>query len=422
MNVKRHTLRRYALPALLLGMLICFFFLVRSGTLPPANERDFSLESVILPPQFAYGFNLDSFDIDRFELEPNQFLGDILADRGVGYSDIATLTEVARNVYSVRKLRAGSPCAIVRRKGTGLVECFVYEPSPYTYVRYHIFDEPCVDIVERDVEVCIESGYGVIESSLWLSMENLGHQYALISRMEDALAWSVDFHHLQRGDSYKLLYEQKYIDGAPVGIGNLLGVSFQPTGQDPVYSVYFESDNYNGFFDEQGRPMKRAFLKAPVRYSRISSRYSLRRYHPILKRYKGHFGTDYAADYGTPIMAVADGTVTHAAYTRGNGNYIKIRHDDVYETQYLHMSRFATHMRAGRHVRQGEVIGYVGSTGLATGPHVCFRFWKNGRQVDHLRENLPPPDPMPREQMPEYLQVRDQIIPELESIQVVSLP
>ena len=155
--------------------------------------------------------------------------------------------------------------------------------------------------------------------------------------------------------------------------------------------------------------MKKAFLKSPVEYARISSRFSLNRFHPILKRNKGHFGTDYAAPKGTPIRAVADGTITKASYTSGNGNFVKIKHDKVYETQYLHMCKFGPGIRPGVHVKQGQTIGYVGSTGLATGPHVCFRFWKNGRQVDPLREKMPPPQAMDPKTLPEYFKVRDQL-------------
>ena len=293
------------------------------------------------------------------------------------------------------------------------MECLVYEPDPYKYVRYHLGDSVGVDIVQRDVEECVEYSDGTITSSLWSSMEKTGHAQDLISAMEDALAWSVDFHHVQKDDEYRLVYEQKYIKGEPVGIGKLLGAYYR-SGDNEFYSIWFDAGNYSGFYDLEGRPMKRAFLKAPVKYSRISSRYSLNRYHPILKRYKGHFGTDYAAPYGTPIVAVADGTVEIAGYTSGNGNYVKLRHDAVYETQYLHMQKFATGMRAGVHVQQGQVIGYVGSTGLATGPHVCYRFWKNGKQVDPFRENLPKPEPMPSADIPAFEQTKAQIVPQLQ--------
>ena len=364
----------------------------------------------------AYGFDLDSFEIDYFTLEPNDFLGTILSDRGIPYEVIDEIARKADDVFSVRMLRPGKKCAFVRRKGTGHVDCFVYEPNRYEYVLYHLYDEPSVEIHRHNIQTCVEESTGVVDGSLWLTMERLGHPYELISRMEDALAWVVSFQHIQNGDEYKLIYERDYIDGEPIGVGKLIGASFE-TGGATSFSIYYESEKYRGFYDTEGRPMKRAFLKAPVRYSRISSRYNPRRFHPVLKRYKGHFGTDYAAPYNTPIMAVADGTITKAGYTSGNGNYVKMRHDATYETQYLHMTRFAKGIKPGVRVKQGDVIGYVGSTGLATGPHVCFRFWKNGRQVDHLRENLPPPEPMSEEELPEFFKVRDEVVPQLLALQ-----
>ena len=201
-----------------------------------------------------------------------------------------------------------------------------------------------------------------------------------------------------------MIFDEIYIDGEPKGVGQLHAAMYQ-TGVDTFLGVYFENDKYEGFYDEKGRPTKRAFLNAPIRAKyRISSVYNLRRFHPIDKRVKPHLGTDYAAAQGTPIRAVADGKVVIAGYTSGNGKYVKIRHDRTYQTQYLHMSGFAQGVKSGRHVKQGQTIGYVGMTGKATGPHVCFRFWKNGRQIDHRRENFPPLDPMPKEEMPTYLE------------------
>ena len=364
-----------------------------------------------------FGFNTDSFEIDEFTLAPNAFLGDLLSAQGVPYLVIDELARKAKGVFDVRSLRAGKTCAYVRKVGTGGIDCFVYEPSPYRFVRYHVHDTVRAELVERDVEVCVETSGGAIESSLWLAMEGIGHKQDLIARMEDALAWEVSFQHVQPGDQFKLIYEQKYIDNEAVGIGQLIGAYFETSGK-AHYAIYFESDNYDGFLDLEGRPMKRAFLRSPVKFSRISSRFSTRRFHPILKRYKGHFGTDYAAAYGTPIVAVAAGVVTKASYTKGNGNYVKIKHDGTYETQYLHMSKFAKGIKPGTHVKQNDVIGYVGATGLATGPHVCFRFWKNGRQVDHLRENLPPPEPMPDADMPRFMEVRDLIMPQIDMIDI----
>jgi len=251
-------------------------------------------------------------------------------------------------------------------------------------------------------------------------MVDNGLSYELTSKMEDALAWSVDFHYIQKDDRFKLIYERHYIEGKPVGVGEIKGAYYKNYDNE-YYAFYFENDKHSGFYDLEARPMKKAFLKSPVKYSRVSSGFNLRRFHPILKRRKAHLGTDYAAPRGTPIRAVADGVVVKRGRTRGNGNYIKVKHDKVYQTQYLHMNGFASGVNTGTHVKQGQTIGYVGSTGLATGPHVCFRFWKNGRQVNHLRENLPPPEPMPTEDIPKFNEVRDSFKVQLDQIEFKQL-
>jgi murein DD-endopeptidase MepM/ murein hydrolase activator NlpD len=241
-----------------------------------------------------------------------------------------------------------------------------------------------------------------------------GMSISLIDKMEDALAWSVDFYHAQKGDEYKLIYERKYINNKAVTVGQLLGAYY--LNDKAHYAIYWDTEHYAGYYDQFGNPTKKAFLKAPVKFSRISSRFSYNRFHPVLKRSRPHFGTDYAAAYGTPIHAVANGTVIARAYTKNNGYYVKIRHDNQYMTQYLHMQKFAKGIRKGSHVQQGQTIGYVGSTGLATGPHVCFRFTKNGRPIDHLRENFPPPEPLPQEQLEDYFVLRDSMVPIIDEI------
>ena len=230
-------------------------------------------------------------------------------------------------------------------------------------------------------------------------MMDQGLSFELAAKMEDALQWSIDFHHLQKEDQFKIVYDQNYIDGKKVGVGKVHAAYFKNANLNEYYAIFYNNGDESGFYDLEGKPMKRAFLKAPLKYSRISSYYNPNRFHPILKRRRPHYGTDYAAPYGTPIYAVGDGYVTKASYTKGNGRYVKIRHDDTYETQYLHMQGFAKGIKSGVHVRQGQVIGYVGSTGLATGPHVCFRFWKNGRQINHLKLTFPPSDPLPEKDM-----------------------
>jgi murein DD-endopeptidase MepM/ murein hydrolase activator NlpD len=215
--------------------------------------------------------------------------------------------------------------------------------------------------------------------------------YSLADKVEDALKYKFDLRKFEDGDEYKLIWEEEVVEGRSVGVKCLKAVAVKEKSEDkPVYAYYFDNGKEKGFYEKDGLPMRDGFLKSPVKYSNITSHYSMNRMHPILGYNRPHFGTDYAAPHGTPILAVADGVVLEAQYgSGGNGNYVKLKHMHPYESQYLHMSRFAKGVSRGTHVKQGEVIGYVGSTGLATGPHVCFRFWKHGSQVNHLKEKLP---------------------------------
>jgi len=371
-------------------------------------ERDQKSNASLETVDPVYGYHPDSFHADHRTVQPNQFLADILLQENLSYSEIHNLVQRTDSIFDPRDIRSGKPYCFLYTDSCERPELMIYELSPYSYLEY---DLHCLDIsrIDKPITTKIRKTGGRIDGSLWLSLDELGAPTSLISKMEDALAWSVDFYYIQPQDSFFLLYEEQWSENEFLGTGKLLGAYFQ-SGNQEYYSIWYESKKYHGFFDKQGRPMKKAFLKSPVSYSRISSRYNPRRFHPIQKRVKPHLGTDYAAPRGTPIRAVADGIVTKASYTRGNGNYVKIRHDKTYQTQYLHMTRYARGIAPGVKVRQGQTIGYVGSTGLATGPHVCFRFWKNGRQVDHLRENLPPPEPMASEELPLYYEKRDEIL------------
>lgn len=353
-------------------------------------------------------WDLAMFNLEKLMIRPNDVLSTLLGNRGVEYVKIDQLARAAASVFPVKSIRAGKELTLISDLEDSTVHAVIYEPDPYRQILFHLHDSIHVEVREKDVEVQVETASGVINQSLWISMEEQALPFELISLMEQALGWSVDFYHIQQGDSYKLVYERKYVEGEPLGVGRLLGASFT-SGITEHHAILFHTGDFEGYFDLEGRPMKKAFLRAPVEYSRISSRFSQSRFHPVLKRYKGHYGTDYAAPCGTPIRAVADGRVSHAEFKGGNGNYVKIRHDKVYETQYLHMSKFAQGIRPGVMVKQGETIGYVGMTGLATGCHVCFRFWKNGKQVDHLQEKMPPPQVMDFKQLPAYFKVRNQI-------------
>ena len=366
-------------------------------------------------PNLKYGFVLDTFEVTEEIIKPNQFLSEILIKHKIDYNTIDQLAKKSKDIFDVTQLRANKPYTILNRDTSTAADYFIYEPNVFRYVVYNLKDPSDIQVVERPIEMEVKTASGIVETSLWNTMVDNGLSYELTSRMEDALAWSVDFYHIQKGDKFKLIYEQQYIDGEVVGVGEVYAAYYHTSGND-YYAIYFENEKHNGFFDLEGRSMKKAFLKSPVKYSRISSRFNPRRFHPVLKRVRPHLGTDYAAPKGTPILSVADGVVVAKGYGKGNGRYVKIKHDKSIQTQYLHMSKYAKGVNKGTQVKQGQTIGYVGSTGLATGPHVCFRFWKNGRQVNHLKQNLPPPDPMPAEDLPRYYEVRDEYQRQLDAI------
>ena len=245
----------------------------------------------------------------------------------------------------------------------------IYQSSPYLDVIFNLYPSLDISIHTKKVSSKIRESAGVIKTNLWEAVLDNDMHYSLIEHMEQALKWAVDFYHIQPGDRFKVVYEEKLADGRFVEIEDLHAIYFQ-TQTKEYYAFLAKSNKEPGFFDEYGRTMKRSFLKSPVKYGRISSHYNPTRIHPVLGTKRPHLGTDYAAPLGAPIFAVADGTVTAAAFTKNNGNYIKIKHDATYQTQYLHLSSFAKDIRSGRRIQQGQVIGYVGQTGLATGPHV----------------------------------------------------
>jgi len=370
----------------------------------------------ITVPNIRYGFALDTFQVEKDTIRNGDFLGTILAKRGISYQDIQTLVNNADSIFKVNQLRVNKPFLVLSdSEEEEKADYFIYEPNVY---EYYVFDLNNLSArkEKRPIETRSTTIAGVINSSLWSAMAENNASPDLFAKMEDALQWSVDFYRVQQGDEFKLVYDQNYIDGKKVGAG-LVHAAMYKTERRTHHAIYFDSnDEMEGYYDLEGRPLNKGFLKSPVKSSRISSRFNMRRFHPILKRVKPHLGTDYAAPYGTPILAVGSGTVVRKGYTKGNGNFVKIKHDDTYETQYLHMQKFASGVNLGTFVTQGEVIGYVGSTGLATGPHVCFRFWKKGKQVNHLGLSFPPPEPLSEEVLPLFYKNRDVFMDQLEEL------
>ncbi len=370
------------------------------------------------PTESRWDFPSDQLRVEERLLKRGDALGVILQQKGFTPQEIAAVVESARAVFGIQSLRIGKSLHFLhRQKGRDARPMYmVYEPSPYEYVVFHLHDQPCVEVVKRPVTVETCTSVGEIKSNFWQALMESGLNDHLADAMIDVLSASVDFYRQKVGDRFKVLYERDVVEGQPVGSGKILAAVYERDGK-PYYAFRFQrEDGKIEYYDYDGRPARKAFLKAPVKYSRISSRFSMNRLHPILGYNRPHFGTDYAAPHGTPIIAVGDGIVTEATQRGGNGKYVRIRHDKVYETQYLHMSGFAPGIRPGARVVQGQTIGYVGSTGLATGPHVCFRFWKNNQQVDHLRLNLPQPEPISGPLLEAFKAERDRLLERLGAI------
>ncbi len=361
-------------------------------------------------PTIQYGFVMESYEAKEAKVENNLTLGKLLSDSGVPFPAIQRLVDNCKGVFNVNsEFRVDKSYMLLSDKKSKEPLHLIFQPNVYEYVVFNLKNDFKVERIEKPIEIRNKEVQGVINSTLWETLVTQGISFEAAAKMEDALQWNVDFSHTQKGDQFKMIYDQKYIEGEEVGVGQVHAAYYNREGKES-YAIWFDDGEHKGFYDLEGRAITSNFLKSPVKYTRISSRYNKRRFHPILKRVRPHLGTDYAAPYGTPIYAVGNGVITEASYTKGNGRYIKIRHDNVYQTQYLHMSKFAKGMKRGVQVAQGEVIGYVGSSGLATGPHVCFRFWKNGRQVNHLRENLPAPKPLPESALNSFFKVRDEMV------------
>lgn len=356
--------------------------------------------TVQFEPQTKFGIQVDSFHIVESRIKPNEFLANILLKFNIDYSTIDLLAEKSKEIFDVRKMRAGKNYTIFATKDSlAKASYFVYQPNAIDYVVYDLKDSISIYKGEKDVEIKEESISGIIRSSLYESLQKANASPAIAIELSEIFAWSIDFYRIQKGDWFKAIYEVKYVDNEPIGIGRIIAVEFNHF-EETFYGFYFDQDGKEDYFDEEANSLRKAFLKSPLKFSRLSSRYTMRRFHPVQKRWKAHLGTDYAAPTGTPIMCTGDGRVIESGYTGGNGNYVKVKHNSVYTTQYLHMSKRKAGV--GDYVKQGDIIGYVGSTGLATGPHVCYRFWKNGRQVDHLRQDFPSAEPVKAEFMATY--------------------
>ena len=341
-----------------------------------------------------YGLSTDTLNVARYSINAGQNLSDILFEHGIDYQTIDQIALKSRDIYDVKKMRAGNPYFILSSDDSLRdPKYLVYERNPIEFVVFTLIDSFNIYHQSKPITIDTVQTDGVIDGSLWLTMLENDDDPNLAIELSEIYAWTIDFFGLYQDDNYKIVYEKMYADTQFIGIGNIVAASFNHINTNH-YAFYFKQDSVGDYFDEEGGSLHRAFLKAPLRFSRISSRFSYNRKHPILKIRRPHLGVDYVAPIGTPVHSVGDGVVVNVGRRAQEGRMVQIKHNGTYSTQYLHLSRYGTGIRNGVHVMQGQIIGYVGSSGLSTGPHLDFRFYKSGKAVDPLKVKSPPVKPV----------------------------
>jgi len=361
-----------------------------------SNESEFQYEElpIVYEPTIKYGIVIDSFEVVKDQIKRNEFLADILLSYNVDYSKIDLAVKMAKPVFDVRRIQSGHNYSVLlSTDSVQTVQYFIYENSPTSYIVFDLRDTVLVRAGEKEVQTRISEIEGKITSSLWNSLVENNGDPNLANELSEIYAWTIDFFGIQKGDYYKVIYEELYVDNKKIGLGNVQAALFNNMKEDR-YAFYFIQDSVGDYFDENGGSLRRAFLKAPLKYKRISSRFSNSRMHPILKIRRAHHGVDYAAPSGTPVHSIGDGVVVEIKRTREGGNQLKIKHNGTYSTAYLHLSGYAKGIKVGKKVRQGELVAYVGMTGLASGPHLDFRFYRNGNAIDPLKVESPPVNPV----------------------------
>ena len=343
-----------------------------------------------------YGFDFNKFIVSEKKIKRGDTFGSILENNGIDYPEVHNILQNIKNQISVKKLNIGKKYYIlfsddsIRRP-----EYFIYKNDIVSFLYIKLKDSIFGKKVNKPIKLRELEAKGIIENSLYETMINNGYNEQLSYYLSDIYAWTIDFFRLQRGDKFKVLYQEKFVDDTvSIGISKIFAASFEHKGK--IIEAYeFKVDSIKGitdYFDDNAKNLRRAFLKAPVSFGRVSSRYNLKRKISFYGRVKPHKGTDFAAAVGTPIMTTANGRVVKSSYSKGNGNYVTIKHNNTYSTQYLHMRR--RKVKVGQYVKQGDIIGWVGMTGFTSGPHVCYRFWKNGIQVDPFKQKLPEAKPI----------------------------
>ena len=375
-----------------------------------------------IPANNKYGFNLNNYHVVNKKVKRGDTFGSILEENGIDYPEVYNILQKIKNKVNVRRINVGKPYTLLFSKDSvPSPKVFIYTPGIQTYNVIQLRDSIYGKKVDKPIRTVRLKGAGEIESSLYKTMSNSGLNEQLTYYISDVYAWNIDFYRLQKGDRFKVIYEEQFVDDTvSIGIKRINAAIFEHSGRD-YYAFEFQPDPEKGiveYFDDSAKNLRRAFLKAPVKFGPVTSRYNLKRRIAYYgNRIRPHKGTDFGASIGTSILATANGVVVKASYTKSNGNYVTIKHNNTYSTQYLHMKRRKA--KRGQTVKQGDVIGWVGMTGNTSGPHVCYRFWKNGRQVDPFKQKLPVAKPISNFLKKTYLNGIQEIKTELDCISFV---
>ncbi len=365
-----------------------------------------------------FGFTLNNFNVKKDTIESGDSFGLILEKNNLFYPKIYNIVQETKKVFDIRKINVGRPYTILSSKDSlNQPLIFIYQPNAIDYLVVSLGDSLWAEKKQKEIKLKEFEAMGSIKSSLAETMQELNLSPLLTNELSEIYAWNIDFFRLEKGDNFKIQYTSRYVDDSIyIGLNRIHNAFFEHRGK-PFYAIEFETDSIRGmfeYFDDKGKNLRRAFLLSPVQFSRISSRYNLRRKIAYYGRVRPHYGTDFAAPVGTPIRSTADGRVVKSGYTKGNGYYVTVSHNATYSTQYLHMKKRG--LKVGTYVKQGDKIGEVGMTGFTSGPHVCYRFWKNGRQVDPLKQKLPEAKPISDSLKRKYLTYMAPIKDKLDSM------
>lgn len=370
------------------------------------------------PQAEQFGFKFNDFNVLHDTIQSGDTFGSIIENQNLGDKQVYDIIEKVKDSFNVRSIRIGKPFTLLRSKDRHKkLQVLVYQPDRGSYYVVDFRDSITAYKKIRPVRIKQRTIAGALDGSLSDALNKQGVDAALANKLTKVYAWSIDFFKLKKGDKFGVTFTERYIDDTIYdGVDSLKAAFFEYKGK-LIYAFPFAQNQNSGkldYYDDQGKALKNFFLKSPLKFVNITSRFSKNRFHPVQQIWKAHKGTDYAAPSGTPIMTTASGIVEQTGYTAGNGNFVKVKHDRTYSTQYLHMSKIL--VRRGQRVTQGSIIGKVGSTGLATGPHVCYRFWKNGVQVDALRLKLPNSQPMDKKNLPRFMAQMQPLKRELDSV------